>query len=56
MRKGTTAATVFALMGLFALTACGEKSSEEKMDDAVDEMEDAQEEAGEAVNEALEGK
>ena len=63
MRKGTTIATVFALMGLFTLAGCGEKTNEEKMQDAAgdmqdagDDMKDAAEDAADDAKKALEGK
>jgi len=56
MRKGTTIATLVALTGLFALAGCGEKTTEDKIDDAVEDAGDAAEDAGDAATEALEGK
>ena len=33
MRKGSTLAALVAVMGLFALTGCGEKTTEDQADD-----------------------
>lgn len=54
MRKGTTLATLVALTGLFVLAGCGEKTTEEKLEDAAEEMQDAAEDAADDAEEALE--
>lgn len=54
MRKGSTLAALVAVMGLFALTGCGEKTTGEKADDAADQMKDAADDAAEDAGEAAE--
>ena len=56
MRKGTTIAALVALLGLFTLAGCGEKTNEEKAQDAVDGMEDAADDAANDMENALEQK
>jgi len=54
MLKGSTLAALVAVMGLFALTGCGEKTTQDKADDAADQMKDAAEDAADDAGDAAE--
>ncbi len=56
MRKGTTIATLVALAGIFTLAGCGEKTNDEKAEDAVEDAQDAGDDAAGDAKKALEGK
>ncbi len=53
MRKHITWTTAAALTGLLALTACGEETAGDKLDNAIEDAQDAADDAQDKAEEAV---